>query len=131
MNIVQTAQYYNFSTLVTAVTTAGLDSTLAGNGPFTVFAPTDAAFAALPAGTLNSLLANKTALTNILLYHVVSGKLTPFDLNSYTSLTTLQGEKIAVSSSASGVKVNDATIIATIVCSNGVINVIDKVLIPV
>jgi uncharacterized surface protein with fasciclin (FAS1) repeats len=131
LDIVETAQASgSFNTLLTALAAANLTDTLKGNGPFTVFAPTDAAFNALPAGTVDALLANKTALTEVLLYHVVSGKLTPSNLTSVSSLTTLQGGTLDVSSSGSQVKVNDATIVATIVTSNGVINVIDKVLIP-
>jgi uncharacterized surface protein with fasciclin (FAS1) repeats len=131
MNIVQTAQYYNFSTLITAVQTADLSSTLSGTGPFTVFAPTDAAFAALPAGTLNSLLANQTALTNVLLYHVVSGELLASAVVTNTNLTTLQGGSLMITTTSSGVMVNDANVIKTdVLCSNGVIHVIDKVLIP-
>jgi transforming growth factor-beta-induced protein len=130
MNIVQTAQYYGFSTLVTAVQTANLVNTLIGTGPFTVFAPTNAAFAALPAGVLDSLLANQTALTNVLTYHVVSGKLMAADVIMNATLTTVQGGDLTITTTG-GVKVNSANVIQTdIECSNGVIHVIDAVLIP-
>lgn len=130
MNIVQTAQYYGFSTLVTAIQTANLVSTLNGTGPFTVFAPTNAAFAALPAGALSSLLANQTALTNVLTYHVVSGRLMAADVIMHTTLTTVQGGNLTITTTG-GVKVNNANVIqADVECSNGVIHVIDAVLIP-
>lgn len=130
MDIVQTAQYYGFSTLVTAVQTAGLVSTLNSTGPFTVFAPTNAAFAALPAGALSSLLANQTALTNVLTYHVVSGRLMAADVIMHTTLTTVQGGNLTITTTG-GVKVNNANVMqADVECSNGVIHVIDAVLIP-
>jgi uncharacterized surface protein with fasciclin (FAS1) repeats len=129
MNIVQTAQYYGFSTLVTAVEDSGLNSTLSGPGPFTVFAPTNAAFAALPSGTLNSLLANKTELTSVLTYHVISGEYLASKVVTLSSLKTLEGQNIAISVSMGTVKINNATVIETnVMCSNGVIHVIDEVL---
>jgi transforming growth factor-beta-induced protein len=130
MNIVQTAQYYGFSTLVTAIQTVDLVSTMEGAGPFTVFAPTNAAFSALPAGTLDSLLADQTALANVVTYHVVSGKLMAANVVTQTTLTTLQGSTLAITTT-DGAKVNDANIIQTdIECTNGVIHVIDAVLTP-
>ena len=130
MDIVQTAQYYGFSTLVTAVQTAELVSTLNSTGPFTVFAPTDAAFSALPSGVLSDLLADKTALTNVLTYHVVSGKLMAADVVTHSTLTTVQGEDLTITTTG-GVKVNGANVIQTdIECSNGVIHVVDAVLLP-
>jgi uncharacterized surface protein with fasciclin (FAS1) repeats len=131
MNIVQTAQYYGFSTLVTAVQDAGLVTTLSGAGPFTVFAPTNAAFAALPSGTLNSLLANKTALANILTYHVVSGEYLASKIVTLSSLMTVEGQSVTISVSMGTVKINSATVIETnVMCINGVIHVIDEVLLP-
>jgi transforming growth factor-beta-induced protein len=130
MNIVQTAQYYGFSTLVTAIQTANLVSTLEGTRPFTVFAPTNAAFAVLPAGTLDSLLADKSSLTAVLTYHVVPGYLLAGDVVAKTSLTTVQGQMLTIST-AGGAKVNGANIIQTdIECTNGVIHAIDAVLLP-
>ena len=131
MNIVQTAQYYGFSTLVTAIQTVDLViSTMEGPGPFTVFAPTNAAFSALPAGTLDSLLADKTALANVVTYHVVSGKLMAANVVTQSTLTTLQGSTLEITTTG-GAKVNGANIIQTdIECTNGVIHVIDAVLTP-
>jgi transforming growth factor-beta-induced protein len=130
MNIVQAAQYYGFSTLVTAIQTVDLVSTMEGPGPFTVFAPTNAAFSALPAGTLDSLLADQTALGNVVTYHVVSGKLLAADVITQTNLTTLQGSTLEITT-AGGAKVNGANIIQTdIECTNGVIHAIDAVLTP-
>ncbi len=131
MDIVQTAQYSGFTTLVTAVQTADLVSTLNSTGPFTVFAPTDAAFAVIPDWILDDLLANKTALTNVLTYHVVSGKLKAIDVVTYSTLPTVQGEDVKITATSSGVWVNEAKIIQTdIECSNGVIHVIDALLVP-
>lgn len=120
-----------FSTLVTAVTEAGLVDTLSGEGPFTVFAPTNDAFAALPPGALEALLlpANQAVLTQILTYHVVSGSLTSADLED-GAVPSVEGGDIIVSLGES-VKVNNATVIqADIEASNGVIHVIDTVIIP-
>jgi uncharacterized surface protein with fasciclin (FAS1) repeats len=120
----------SFNTLVAAVKAAGLVDTLKSPGPFTVFAPTDDAFAKLPEGTLEALLNDKEKLTAILTYHVVAGKMMASDVISKTSLKTVQGESLQVSTS-DGVKIGNANIIKTdIQASNGVIHVIDSVLIP-
>jgi uncharacterized surface protein with fasciclin (FAS1) repeats len=121
-----------FKTLVAAVKAAGLVDTLSGKGPFTVFAPTDAAFAKLPAGTVDSLLKpeNKKKLQTILLYHVVAGKVLSTDLKS-GSVKTVEGGDLTVDISGGTVKINDATVTkADIPASNGVIHVIDTVLLP-
>jgi uncharacterized surface protein with fasciclin (FAS1) repeats len=131
--IVQIAQADpNFSTLVTALQAAGLVETLSSSGPFTVFAPTNAAFDALPPGTLNSLLANRTDLTNVLTYHVVPGSYLATQVISMPSLPTVQGQPLAVNvQSAGSVRVDGANVIQTdIRASNGVIHVIDAVMIP-
>jgi transforming growth factor-beta-induced protein len=123
-----------FTTLVAAVQAAGLVETLSGEGPFTVFAPTDDAFAALPAGTLDSLLLpeNKQQLTDILLYHVVSGKVMAADVVGLTSAPTVLGKDIAITVKDGSVYLNDTVkiIITDIEASNGVIHVIDAVLLP-
>ena len=122
----------DFSTLVTAVKAAGLVDTLSGKGPFTVFAPTNAAFAKLPAGTVESLLKpeNKDKLTAILTYHVVSGKVLAADVVKLKSADTVNGKAVTINTT-NGVKVNNANVTATDVkASNGVIHVIDTVLIP-
>jgi len=120
----------SFSTLVTAIKAAGLVDTLKSDGPFTVFAPTDEAFAKLPEGTLESLLADKEKLTQILTYHVVAGKVSSSQAARLTSATTVQGGNLAIDSS-NGVTINGAKVIqADIAASNGVIHVIDTVLIP-
>lgn len=120
----------SFNTLVTAVKAAGLVDTLKGEGPFTVFAPTDEAFAALPEGTLEALLADKEKLTAVLTYHVVSGKVMAADVVKIDEAETVQGGKVAIDAS-NGVKVNNAKVVkADIETSNGVIHVIDTVLIP-
>ncbi|GAB4234465.1 MAG: fasciclin domain-containing protein [Acidobacteriota bacterium] len=119
-----------FQTLVKAVQAAGLVETLKGKGPFTVFAPTDEAFAKLPAGTLENLLKDKAKLTAILTYHVVPGKLTASDVLKSNSLGTLQGNRLAVKASPAPM-VDNARIVQTdIECSNGVIHVIDTVVLP-
>jgi len=122
----------SFTTLVKAVQAAGLVDTLKSAGPFTVFAPTDEAFAKLPAGTLTAVLADKAKLTAILTYHVVAGNLKAKDvagMNGKTA-TTVQGGGLAIDTTK-GVKVGAATVTkADIECSNGVIHVIDTVLIP-
>ena len=130
-NIVETAvEAGSFKTLVTAVTAAGLVETLSGPGPFTVFAPSDEAFAKIPAETLNAVLADKEKLTAILTYHVVPGKVMAADVVGMTSATTVQGGTVTINASE-GVKINDATITtADIEASNGVIHVIDTVLMP-
>jgi uncharacterized surface protein with fasciclin (FAS1) repeats len=123
----------NFNTLVAAVTAAGLVDTLKGDGPFTVFAPTDAAFAALPAGTVDSLLLpeNKDQLIAILTYHVVPGAVTSDQLaGQRLSVATVNGADVHIDG-RNGVKVENATVTtADIIASNGVIHVIDTVLLP-
>ncbi len=123
----------SFSTLVAAVEAAGLVDTLKGEGPFTVFAPTDEAFAALPEGTVENLLKpeNKDQLIAILTYHVVSGKIMSADIAGKTAeVDTVQGSKISVDAT-DGVKVDNATVVmADIETSNGVIHVIDAVVLP-
>ena len=120
----------SFNTLVTAVQAAGLVETLKSAGPFTVFAPTDEAFAKIPADTLNAVLADKEKLTAILTYHVVSGKVLAADVVNLTSAKTVQGGELTIDA-AHGVKVNDANVVKTdIECDNGVIHVIDTVLMP-
>jgi len=120
----------DFSTLVTAVQAAGLVDTLKGPGPFTVFAPTDAAFAALPAGTLDALLADPEALAKVLTYHVVSGEVLAADV-APGEVPSVEGSPITVTVEGSTVKVDDATVVQTdILASNGVIHVIDAVILP-
>ena len=119
-----------FKTLATALQAAGLVDTLKGPGPFTVFAPTDEAFAKLPAGTLDALLKDKAKLTAILTYHVVPGKVMAADVVKLKQAKTVQGQSITIDTSK-GVKVDGANVIKTdIVCSNGVIHVIDSVILP-
>lgn len=121
------------STLVTAVKAAGLVETLKGDGPFTVFAPTNEAFAALPAGTLESLLKpeNKDQLVKILTYHVVSGKVMSTDLKDGMKAKTVQGSEVKIGVSKDGVTVNEAKVVkADVGASNGVVHVIDKVILP-
>jgi uncharacterized surface protein with fasciclin (FAS1) repeats len=123
----------DFSTLVAAVKAAGLVDVLSGDGPFTVFAPTNAAFAKLPAGTVESLLKpeNKDQLVAVLTYHVVSGKVMAADVVTLESATTVQGQAVTISTSADGVMVNNAMVVATdVAASNGVIHVIDTVILP-
>jgi transforming growth factor-beta-induced protein len=121
-----------FTTLVAAVQAAGLAETLSGEGPFTVFAPTDDAFAALPAGTVEALLNDIPTLTNILLYHVVAGKTMAADVVNLDKVTTLQGADITITVTDEGVLLNGTVkvIITDIEASNGVIHVIDAVLLP-
>lgn len=122
----------NFTTLLAAVEAAGLVDDLTGEGPFTVFAPTDEAFAALPAGTIDTLLADpEGALRDILLYHVVSGKVMSGDLSDGMTADTLQGAPITFTIADGAVKVNGANVVAADVeASNGVIHVIDAVILP-
>ena len=131
-NIVAVAQGNpEFSTLVAAVTAAGLGEALSGEGPFTVFAPTNAAFEALPAGLLEKLLLpeNKEVLTKILTYHVVPAKVMAADVAA-GDVTTLEGSAFAITTEG-GVKVNASNVTATdVAASNGVIHVIDAVLVP-
>jgi transforming growth factor-beta-induced protein len=120
-----------FKTLATALTTAGLIDTLKGKGPFTVFAPTDEAFAKLPAGTLNALLADKAKLTAVLTYHVVSGRVMAADVVKLTTANTVNGKPVTIKVDGGKVYINDAQVIITdILTSNGVIHVIDKVILP-
>jgi uncharacterized surface protein with fasciclin (FAS1) repeats len=145
-NIVENAvNSRDHTTLVTAVQTAGLVDTLSSGGPFTVFAPTNAAFAKLPEGVVASLLepANRATLAAILTYHVVPGRLTAADLlaqarasGGRATLTTAQGATLTVTASANGVTITDArggasmVTIADVMQSNGVIHVVDTVLMP-
>ena len=120
----------NFKTLVTAVQEAGLVDTLKGKGPFTVFAPTDAAFAKLPAGTLESLLQDKQKLADILTYHVVAGKVMASQVKP-GKVKTVEGQSLTVTKKNGAVMVDNAKVTLTdIVASNGVIHVIDAVVIP-
>ena len=120
----------SFETLVAAVKAAGLVDVLSGEGPFTVFAPTDEAFAKLPDGTVEALLQDTEKLTAILTYHVVAGKVMSSDVAGLTSATTVQGGDLSIDTSY-GVKINDAKVLQTdLVARNGVVHVIDKVLIP-
>lgn len=120
----------SFETLVAAVQAAGLVDTLKSDGPFTVFAPTDEAFAKLPEGTVESLLKDKEALTKVLTYHVVPGKVMAKDVVGLTSAKTVQGQSITIDTK-DGVKVDNANVIKTdIETSNGVIHVIDSVILP-
>ena len=131
MDIVETAMAAGtFKTLAAALQAAGLVDTLKGTGPFTVFAPTDDAFAKLPKGTVESLLQDKAKLSAILTYHVASGRLLAQDVAKLTTAKTVNGQEVKIST-VGGVKVNAANVIkADILASNGVIHVIDSVLIP-
>lgn len=130
-NIVETAiEAGTFRTLVEAVKTAGLVRTLSGRGPFTVFAPNDSAFAKLPSGTLENLLRNKEKLTSVLTYHVVPGKVMATDVMKIRSAKTVQGQNVSIDTTE-GVKISGANVIKTdIECTNGVIHVIDRVIMP-
>lgn len=133
-NIVQVAaKAGQFETLVAALKAAGLDATLEGEGPYTVFAPTDAAFGKLPDGTAETLLKpeNQEKLKSVLLYHVVSGRVPAETAMTLDSAKTVQGGEVRISTMDGKVMVNDATVVAADVeASNGVIHVIDTVLIP-
>ncbi|MFT7116356.1 MAG: putative surface protein with fasciclin (FAS1) repeats [Rhodoferax sp.] len=119
----------SFKTLATALTAAGLIDTLKGPGPFTVFAPTDAAFAKIPKADLDALLKNKAKLTSVLTYHVVPGKVMAADVKA-GKVKTVQGSMLTVTTMG-GVKVDGATVSATdIAADNGVIHVIDSVIMP-
>jgi len=123
----------SFKTLTAAIQAAGLTDTLKGKGPFTVFAPTDDAFAKLPAGTVDNLLKpeNKEKLVAILTYHVVPGRVTAAQVSKMTEAKTVNGKELAIRTDMGHVMINDATVTkADIECSNGVIHVIDTVLIP-
>jgi uncharacterized surface protein with fasciclin (FAS1) repeats len=120
----------SFGTLVTAIKAAGLVETLKGAGPFTVFAPTDDAFAKLPAGTVESLLKDIPKLKKILTYHVVSGKVMAADVVKLKSAKTVEGSDVKIDAS-NGVKVNSSTVVTPdVAADNGVIHVIDTVLMP-
>jgi len=131
MDIVDTAvEAGTFTTLVAAVEAAGLVETLKGEGPFTVFAPTDEAFAALPEGTVEALLEDPEALAAVLTYHVVAGKVMSGDLSNNMMATTVNGADVTIMTEG-GVMVNDANVVtADIEASNGVIHVIDAVILP-
>jgi uncharacterized surface protein with fasciclin (FAS1) repeats len=133
-NIVEVASANpDFSTLVAAIKAAGLVETLSGKGPFTVFAPTNDAFAALPAGTLDNLLKpeNKQQLVSILTYHVVSGNIKSTDLKDGQKAKTVNGKEAKIALKGGKAMVNDASVKkADVAASNGVIHVIDKVIMP-
>jgi uncharacterized surface protein with fasciclin (FAS1) repeats len=132
-DIVDTAVAAKFTTLVAAVKAAGLVDTLKGPGPFTVFAPTDQAFAKLPAGTLDDLLKpeNRTKLQEILKYHVVAGKYTAADVVQMDSAPTVQKSSVSITKNGDNVMVGGARVLKTdVMTSNGVIHVIDSVLLP-
>jgi uncharacterized surface protein with fasciclin (FAS1) repeats len=130
-NIVETAKDAGtFTTLIAAIDRAGLETTLAGEGPFTFFAPSDEAFAALPEGTVDSLLAEPDKLAQVLTYHVVPGRVTAADVVGLTTAPTVNGEELPVSVDG-GVHVAGANVInADIEASNGIIHVVDRVLLP-
>jgi uncharacterized surface protein with fasciclin (FAS1) repeats len=132
MDIVETAvQAGSFNTLVTAIKAAGLVDTLKGKGPFTVFAPTDDAFAKLPAGALDGLLKDKAKLVDVLTYHVVAGKVMAADVVKLTSAKTVEGRSLTIDAHKKGVRVDNANVVKTdIVATNGVIHVIDSVVLP-
>ncbi|NIR28395.1 MAG: fasciclin domain-containing protein [Gammaproteobacteria bacterium] len=120
----------SFNTLVTAVKEADLVETLKGEGPFTVFAPTDDAFAKIPQDQLDALLADKDALRKVLTYHVVPGKVTAADVVKMRSVKTVEGQSISIKA-GSDVMVDDARVVKTdVMASNGVIHVIDTVIMP-
>lgn len=131
-NIVETAVAAgSFKTLATALEAAGLVETLQGKGPFTVFAPTDEAFAKIPKEKLAALLKDKDALTKVLTYHVVAGSVTAADVVKLKEATTVQGSTVAISVKGKDVMVNNARVLTTdIMATNGVIHVIDTVIMP-
>ncbi|HSM14805.1 MAG TPA: fasciclin domain-containing protein [Thermoanaerobaculia bacterium] len=131
MDIVDTAVAAgSFRTLATALDAAGLVDTLKGEGPFTVFAPTDEAFAKLPEGTVEALLADKEKLTRVLTYHVVPGKVTSAEVVGLSSARTVEGGELRIDASE-GVRINGASVeTADVMATNGVIHVIDTVLLP-
>ncbi len=132
MDIVETAQAAGtFNTLVTAVQAANLVETLKSDGPFTVFAPTDDAFAALPAGTIEALLADIPTLSSILTYHVVADELTASEVVNLNTVPTVNGQSAQITVNGSTVMIDGAMITTTdILCTNGVIHVIDAVILP-
>lgn len=130
MPIFPLAKKAGFNTLTKAIEVTGLQKTLTADGPFTVFAPTDEAFAALPEGTLEALLKDPESLKNVLLYHVVAGTVLAADVVKLDSATTLLGQSVTIDAS-NGVKINNANVIKTdVMAKNGVIHVIDAVLVP-
>jgi PGF-CTERM protein len=131
-NIVETAVAAgNFNTLVEAVQEAGLVDTLSSPGPFTVFAPTDEAFAKVPSAVMDTLMADKTLLTSVLTYHVVPGEVMSSDLVNGMSVKTVEGSDVRITIDSAGVMVDNARVInADIKASNGVIHVIDAVILP-
>jgi uncharacterized surface protein with fasciclin (FAS1) repeats len=132
MDIVETAVAAgSFKTLAAALTAADLITTLKGDGPFTVFAPTDEAFAKLPAGTVEALLKDKAKLTAILTYHVVAGAVPASEVVKITSAKTVNGKDVSVAVKYGKVMINNATVVTPdIKASNGIIHVIDTVLLP-
>ncbi len=134
LDIVETAvNAGTFKTLAAAVGAAGLVDTLKGAGPFTVFAPTDDAFAKLPSGTVESLLLpeNKSKLVGILTHHVVAGKVTAADVQKLTTATTVAAKPVKIAVKYGKVMIDDATVTsADIHCTNGVIHVVDSVILP-
>lgn len=131
MDIIETATAAgSFTTLLSTIESAGLTETLKGDGPYTVFAPTDEAFAGVPAETLDAILSNQTELTRVLTYHVVAGSYNASDLAGVDNLTTLEGSTLNVSTDGE-VMVDGATVVtADIQATNGVIHAIDTVMLP-
>jgi uncharacterized surface protein with fasciclin (FAS1) repeats len=131
-DIVETAKAAGgFETLLAAATAADLVEVLQGDGPYTVFAPTDEAFARIPEEDLQALLANKEALTEVLLYHVVPGKVVAAEVVGLSSAETAAGREVSIEVVEGSVKVGEATVVATdIEASNGIIHVIDRVMLP-
>jgi len=131
-SILETAEAAgNFNTLLTAVKAAGLTDALSGEGPFTVFAPTDEAFAALPEGTVEALLKDKEKLSSILTYHVVSGEVKAESVVKLEKAETLNGQSVSIKVVEKKVMIDNALVTATdIICTNGVIHVIDSVILP-
>ena len=120
-----------FETLLAAATAADLVAVLQSEGPFTVFAPTDEAFASIPAADLQALLADKEALTEVLLYHVVPGKVAAADVVKLSEAETAAGQSVSIEVMNGSVKIDDANVVATdIEASNGIIHVIDRVILP-
>jgi uncharacterized surface protein with fasciclin (FAS1) repeats len=131
-NIIETAKEDGrFNTLLKAVEAAGLTDTLSGQGPFTVFAPTNGAFSQIPQDQMNSILGNKEMLTSILKHHVVSGKMMASDLKGRDSVDTLLGDSLSIDKSGETLKIEGARVVqADIECSNGICHAIDGVLVP-
>lgn len=130
-NLVETAiEAGNFKTLIKAVQEAGLVDTLSSDGPFTIFAPTDDAFSKLPTGTIDNLLKDKEKLTNILTYHVVPDKVMANEVANLNYAKTVNGKEVQIDTSK-GVKIDKANVVKSdIECTNGVIHIIDNVLLP-